>query len=203
LITRVVRTTDIAKKIAGEPKGDPVNMIFGKIFEECYTEATWIGESVMNHKRLNGKFIAKMGAKMKVEGIGNRELLHSAYKMYAALLMNNVIGRKPPTEFRKVKNGLYIAAQPDIENDEDGYIEFKTYPINNYSRIQCEVFAWVLKEKVRLVGLRKNDDYYLAESETIQYNPNMDFSWIPDEMGKMQEFCDNCKKPIEKCRCGI
>ncbi len=55
--------------------------------------------------------------------------------MYVTLVRGGIVGRKPKTSFRKLGDGVFIAAQPDLE-DFKGYSEFKTYPLDDYARSQ-------------------------------------------------------------------
>lgn len=169
-----------ASKIAGELikplSSSEVNLKFGKIFEECYTKATWLhNKSVYGVRKGNKKFAAAVAAMLRDEDIYSKELVVKAYKMYSCLLKAGVTGQKPKTQFRDYngvgnEKSIGICAQPDLEDiDQQGivYYEFKTYPINDYAVLQSKIFSWVIQEKIVLVGLREINGRYQAEIKEI------------------------------------
>jgi hypothetical protein len=201
-IMRVVRSSDVAKHVIKPNYCDDTNAIFGKIFEECYTYATYLHERGTVGRGSNKKFAAKMAMELKSADIFSYDLMNKAYRMYSCLLFNKVFGSKPRTEFRLHKD-IIIAAQPDLECDDPHiYFEFKTYPIDEYGRYQSLMFSWVLKSSITLIGLNDNGIYIVAEKEIIDAT-NFILPEIPETLGKPQEFCLKCMSPAEKCRCNF
>jgi len=89
-------------------------------------------------------------------------------------LSEDIVGRKPKSQYRDFKEVVdgrkffvRLYAQPDLI-DMGTYYEFKTGPLNEYSRIQSQVFYWVIDEPIILVGVEEKDDGYInAQKETI------------------------------------
>jgi hypothetical protein len=195
---RVVKASDVAELIAQPQEGDETALIFGKIFEECYTYATYLHEE--NFYPTNRTFAKKIAAELEARNIYSKELVRKAYRMYSALLRAGVRGRKPKTQFKEYDD-ILIAAQPDLE-DEENYYEFKTYPINEYARAQCKVFSYVLGQPIVLVGLKEDENGYVDfEKEVVDVK---DFvpPKIPPTLGELEEACDECGLPLNYCTCG-
>ncbi|MEM3264979.1 MAG: hypothetical protein QXH07_03385 [Thermoplasmata archaeon] len=108
---RVVRASNVAKLIAKPVQGSETSLKFGKIFEECYTFATYLYDR-NSIKGYNVKFIRKVAFELKKNGIYNSENVRKAYRMYSSLLNAGITGIKPKTMFRKVKDydNLMISA---------------------------------------------------------------------------------------------
>ncbi len=199
MFMRVVSSSEIAKLIARPAEGDETSLKFGKIFEECYTFATYLHDKFVF--QVNRKFARKVAVMLRLNGIYSKDLVERAYRMYSTLLKAGVVGSKPRTEFKRY-NEILISAQPDLFDWETSkYYEFKTYPIDDYARAQCKVFSWVLGEPIILVGLKTREDGYVEfEKEEISAEgfriPN-----IPENLGEMQEVCENCWRPIDSCVC--
>ncbi len=194
----VVKASDIAKLLSQPPEGDEVSMRFGKIFEEEYALANHI-YMWSSHISTPKKFIRKVAARLKSEGIYSRELVVRAYRAYSALLKAGVVGEKPSTHFKEFKDLIFIAAQPDLYNSSTGtYYEFKLYPINDYARTQARVFAWVLEKPIVLVGLKEGSNgYFDTEKEVINPPKTLDVS--PEELkriARIEEFCKDLKIPV-------
>lgn len=198
MLKRVIKSSDIASLIAKPKKADEIRLKFGKIFEECYTQATWLFDKMGGSKSVNRKFIRKFAMELKNGGIYDKNLIKRGYRMYACLLSKKIIGQKPRTQFRELGD-ILIAAQPDLWN-YDKYYEFKTYPIDEYAKIQSKIFSWVLDEPITLVGLVENEGYVTAEIETVDGN-DFDFPKIPNDLGENQDVCDECKLPLKYCDC--
>ncbi len=170
-----IKTTDIAKNIVKPPQADKEHLIFGKVFEEVYTECTWL------HYKSTGniskkKFSRKLAAKLKSEGVKNQDLIAKGYKIYACLLKEGITGQKPKSQSKTITLDDYdlnveIYAQPDLKPhgyQTEKYYEFKTAPINEYSRIQSQIFHWVMDKPILLVGVEENDKGYInAQKEKI------------------------------------
>jgi len=198
---RVVKASEIAKLIAQPQEGDETALIFGKIFEECYTYATYLHEeNFYFHAPTNRTFVKKIAAELKAHNIYSKELVRKAYKMYSALLRAGVKGRKPKTHFKEY-NDILIAAQPDLEDGEN-YYEFKTYPINDYARAQCKVFSYVLGKPVVLVGLKEDENGYINFEKEVITAENFVLPEIPSTLGELEEVCDVCRLPLKYCTCG-
>jgi hypothetical protein len=197
---RVVKASEIAKLIAQSQEGDETALIFGKIFEECYTYATYLHEeNFYFHAPTNRTFVKKVAAELKAHNIYSKELARKAYKMYSALLRAGVKGRKPKTQFKEY-NDILIAAQPDLE-DSENYYEFKTYPINDYARAQCKVFSYVLEQPVILVGLKEDENGYINFEKEVVDAENFVLPEIPPTLGELEEVCDECGLPLKYCTC--
>ena len=197
----VVKSSDVAKLVVKPKEADEVSLKFGKIFEDCYTEALYYYDKSYNTKSIPQKFIRKVAYRLKTEGIYSSELVRKAYRMYSCLLRAGVIGLKPRTEFRKFNDEILIAAQPDVYNIfTDQYFEFKTYPIDDYARMQCKVFSWVLRSPVILIGLVDNNGYIDYQKEVIECK-ELPVKRIPKELGQLQEVCEKCWKPLRYCNC--
>lgn len=187
---RVVRASDVAKLIATPVQGSETSLKFGKIFEECYTFATYLYDRTYMSKSINAKFIRKVAFELKKNGIYSSENIRKAYRMYSSLLNAGIIGAKPKTVFRKVENydDLMICAQPDLW-DYLRYYEFKTYAINDYAIAQCKIFSWVLQEPVILVGLKvRPDGFIVVEKKEISIDPTFQLPDIPDHMGNIEDL---------------
>jgi hypothetical protein len=198
---RVVKASEIAKLIAQPQEGDETALIFGKIFEECYTYATYLHEeNFYFHAPTNRTFVKKIAAELKAHNIYSKELVRKAYKMYSALLRAGVKGRKPKTQFKEY-NDILIAAQPDLEDGEN-YYEFKTYPINDYARAQCKVFSYVLEQPIVLVGLKEDENGYINFEKEVIDAENFVLPEIPPTLGELEEACDECGLPLKYCTCG-
>lgn len=75
-----------------------------------------------------------------------------AQQIAIAFLRANVRGLTPRTEYAELKPNYYICAKPDLCDDYQRNIEFKTYAINDYARAQAKVFSWVYNDVIQLVG---------------------------------------------------
>jgi len=203
-IVRVVRAGELASLFC-EPKATSQEaLLFGKIFEEEYTYSYfWYNRSV-KARWVGRLFYRKIAWRLKEAGIYSRELMVKAIRLHATLIHNKIYGYKPKTRFKWLKN-IIIAGQPDlIEEDSEIPVEFKTYPIDDYARIQAEIFSFVWEQPILLVGVIELNGYYSVQKEVVE-NTNIDFSTveIPENMGTLQEFCLNCLQPIEKCNCWL
>lgn len=173
-----IKTSDLARYILKQNSPDEIpnapkdHLIFGKIFEEVYTEFTWL-----NSKNSSGidsnSFRRKLAAKVNSSDISDDrtgEFVSKGYKMFACLLNEGVKGRKPKSQYRDVQNGsksVRIYAQPDLKNGNK-YFEFKTGSIDKYAEIQSQIFSWVIQQPVTLVGLSEGDNGYVdAEKKKI------------------------------------
>jgi NAD-dependent dihydropyrimidine dehydrogenase PreA subunit len=198
---RVVKASDIAKLLAKPPEGTEEEKIFGKVFEECYTFATFLHEeNFYFHRPTNKTFARKVASELKAHGIYSKELIRRAYRMYSALLRAGVVGRKPKTKFR-THNDILIAAQPDLY-DGTNYYEFKTYPIDDYARAQSKVFSFVLSEPIILVGLVVREDGYVDFEKEVVTAENFVLPEIPPTLGIYEDVCDECGFPLKYCICG-
>jgi hypothetical protein len=189
MMIRVVKASEIARLIAEPHKGDNTALIFGKIFEECYTFATYLFDESFINKRLNTKFVRKIAAEIKAKGIYSKELVKKAYKMYSALLRAGVIGEKPKTQFKEYGN-ILIAAQPDLwdwSNGKDTYYEFKTYPIDDYARAECKVFSYVIGKPIILIGLKEDEKGYIDFEKEIIDAKDFKLPQIPPTLGELEE----------------
>lgn len=169
---KVIKTSDIAKQISKPTKASEAELKFGKIFEEEYTRNTWLVEKHGASRISSTYFRKKLAARLKSAGL--EKWIRKGYRMYACLLKNKVVGRKPPTAFRKI-NDITVAGQPDLVEEhwreEDKYYEFKTHPIDDYARTQAEIFSWVLRKPIILVGLKEDEEGYIhVEKERIYYS---------------------------------
>ena len=175
-----IKTSDLARYILQEedpdklPDADQDHLIFGKIFEEVYTEYTWL-YSKANVGQINTKkFMQKLASRIKSSEISKdmeEKLIKKGYKIHACLLNEDVTGRKPKSKVRKIENGrrkVHLYAQPDLI-EVGKYYEFKTGPINEYAILQSEIFSWVIQEPITLVGLSESDNGYInAQREVIE-----------------------------------
>lgn len=174
---RTIKTSEIAATLVETPKGSEKAQKFGKIFEEEYTKNTWLVKKHSATTYSADYFRRKLAASLRNADLG-KTWIKKGYRMYACLLKNNVIGRKPKTAFRKIKENVRVAGQPDLveEYSEGGdikerYFEFKTYPIDSYGRMQAEIFSWVLQHPIILVGLVEDEKGYIsAVRETINHH---------------------------------
>jgi len=173
----VAKASDIAKKIAIHPKGTIVGMIFGKIFEQLYNSKNQVTNPTDPRSRYPDPFILRIFTYdlknlLELHNIYSVDLLREGVKMYIALHREGVTGIGVPPTFRKYADEIYIAAQPDLYNPYlDEYFEIKTYPIDEYSKTQAKIFAWVLDHRVVLVGLRKDGNDYKVETMVIEPKP--------------------------------
>lgn len=173
-----IKTSDLARYILQQeapdelPDADEDHLIFGKIFEELYTECTWLKSRGVSG--VNGDtFRKKLAVKVKSSDISDEKTGHfigKGYKMYACLLSEDVTGRKPKSQFREIeKDGkkIRIYAQPDLI-ERGKYYEFKTGPIKKYAVLQSKIFSWVLQKEITLIGLSEGDNGYMnAEKEVV------------------------------------
>ena len=194
---RVVKASEVAKLIARPREGDETGIVFGKVFEECYTFATYLYER--NFYPANRTFARKVAAELKARNMYSKELVGKAYRMYSALLRAGVRGWKPRTQFKEY-DGVLIAAQPDLE-DEENYYEFKTYPIDEYARAQCKVFSFVLGQPIVLVGLVEGENGYIDFEKEVVDAKGFTPPKIPPTMGELEEACEECGLPIDYCTC--
>jgi len=169
-LTRYILRQEAPDKL---PDADKDHLIFGKIFEEVYTECTWLHSKSSSNVDGNS-FRRKLAAKVKSSDISDERtsyFIGKGYKMFACLLSEEVKGRKPKSEFRKIDNGrkrVHLYAQPDLI-DGGKYLEFKTAPIDDYSILQSKIFSWVIQEPITLVGLSEDDKGYIdAEKMVIE-----------------------------------
>jgi hypothetical protein len=86
---RVVRASDVAKLIAKPAQGTETSIKFGKIFEECYTFATYLYGHNLIINGINVKFIRKFAFELKENGIYSPENVRKAYKMYSSKRWGN------------------------------------------------------------------------------------------------------------------
>lgn len=95
-----------------------------------------------------------------------------ALRIATGFLKKKIKGKTPATVFRKIWSDHYIAAKPDLYDSKKihgvKYIEFKTYPLDEYTRAQAFVFSWVLNRPILLVGWNNGD----VEIETIFHQDN-------------------------------
>lgn len=201
----VVRASVVAGLLAPRPEGSEESRVFGKVFEEEFTFATHMKDRAGDSGRKNvGRiFLSRMEEHMREEGIFDPRLLARARDMYIALTSAGVTGSKPRTLFRMVSDGMYVAAQPDLETfdsaaQKERYIEFKTYPIDAFGRAQALVFSWVLEAPVLLVGLKETEGGFASQSEEIvadSFTPPE----IPKDICERQEFCIKHSCPVNRC----
>lgn len=169
-----LKTTDLVKNICEPGEAPEKYLIFGKVFEEVYTEFTWLRSKSPNITKK--KFLSKLAAKLKEEGVTDKELIRKGYKIYSCFLKEDVVGRKPKSRWKDIKiaakeeeYSVRIYAQPDLK-DLDTFYEFKTGPITEYGELQAQIFYWVFEEPIILVGVEENDEGYInAEKQTIDY----------------------------------
>jgi len=167
----VAKASDIAKRIAPPPQGTLEGAIFGKIFEQLYISKNHVTPRDLDPFILR-VFTYDLKNMLELHNIYSEEMLRKGVRMYIALHKANVVGIGIPPTFMRYENGIYIAAQPDLYSPYlNKYFEFKTYPIDEYSRKQVEIFAWVLQHPVTLVGLREVGDNYRAETVIIEPKP--------------------------------
>ncbi len=200
---QVVTSSEIARLLALEPVGNEESRTFGKVFEEEFTMATYLRERGSLPRELRQRFVDSFSVHLKREGLYTKDRVRSASEMYTCLLKAGAKGHKPRTLFRELRDGVYIAAQPDLEwGPTEGavlhYFEFKLYPLNEYARAQTRVFSWVLGVPLTLIGLRPDGPGYLAETQVISgegFQPP-----VPDvSMGMVQEFCERHDFPVGRC----
>lgn len=200
-LVKVVTSSEIAALTSPPHSSSKENIIFGKIFEEEYTKATYLYEKLeFFGKEISKKYLRAVAWRLKNDGIYDKKLLIRAYRMYATLLGGGIAGRKPKTSFRKLSQETFVAAQPDLEN-LGKYYEFKTYHIDEYARSQSHVFSWVLREPIELVGMiEMGDGKFQLESEKIVATGLVlpDFS---QRIGSEQEACKRCGYPLNGCKC--
>jgi len=203
---KVIRASDLAKLLTFKPGGSEEGQKFGKIFEECYSFACYLYEELTGYgRKVTRNFLRKCAALMREEGIYSKELVIRAYRMYSCLINCGLTGRKPKTRFRQLNDLILVAAQPDLYNWRT-YIEIKTYPLNEYARMQASIFAWVLGEPmVVLVGLHTDETGYVtAEKEKITpllFEEAIGELEIPQNIGAIQEVCERCRLPFRYCTC--
>jgi hypothetical protein len=167
----VAKASDIAKRIAPPPQGTVEGAIFGKVFEQLYVSKNHVTPRDLDPFILR-VFTYDLKSLLELHRIYSEELLKKGVKMYIALHEAKVVGVGIPPTFRRYENGIYIAAQPDLYNPySDEYFEFKTYPIDEYAKIQAKIFAWVLDHHVVLVGLRGASDGYEVEEIVVEPKP--------------------------------
>lgn len=172
-----IRTSDLARYILRQeapdklPDADEDHLIFGKIFEEVYTECTWLHSKSSGNVDGNS-FRRKLAAKVKSSDISDERsgyFISKGYKMFACLLSEEVTGRKPKSEFREIEEGrkkVRLYAQPDlIEGGE--YSEFKTGPIDDYAILQSKIFYWVIQKSITLVGLSEDNRGYIEAEKRV------------------------------------
>jgi hypothetical protein len=178
-VVLVAKASDLAKKLANPPQGTLEGMIFGKIFERLYILKNHVTPRDLDPFILR-VFIYDLKNMLELYNIYSEEMLRKGVKMYIALHKANVVGIGIPPTFRRYGDGIYIAAQPDLYSPYlDKYFEFKTYPIDEYSKKQVEIFAWVLQHPVTLVGLREAGDGYEVETMIAEPKPlNIDPSIV-------------------------
>ena len=187
--------------MAPEPSGSEDARIFGKVFEEEYSLETHLQRDERGQGKASlERFEKSFSARLREEGIFSSERVRESVGLYQCLLRAGVRGKKPRTRFRKLREGVYLAAQPDIESPtrDPRFVEFKTYSLTPFARAQTRVFAWVLQETVRLVGVRKEGDRYVPEAEKIgpEELGSVD---IPEGVGTPQEFCPKHEVPVGRC----
>ncbi len=198
-LARVVKSSEIARLIAAPTQANETDLLFGKIFEECYTTATWIYEKAFYVRGISKKFIRKLAVELKLAGIYSSSLVRKAYRMYSCLVKHGVIGRKPKTMFRRLNDEIVVAAQPDLV--DEFYCEFKTYPLDEYAKAQAKVFSWVIEEPIRLVGLVEREDGYFELQEEMVNAEGLKFPNIPPDIGEFQWVCEECDRPLDFCEC--
>ena len=200
---RVVTSSEVAKLMSVAPEGTEEQRVYGKVFEEEYTMATYLYRNSKTTKELSRRFSQNIATGLREEGVYSPQRVQAAVKMFSALLQAGVRGRKPRTAFRRLSEGLYLAAQPDLEyrrpqETRARYFEFKTYPLTDYGRAQARAFAWVLQTDIILVGLREAQGEYLVERETVPPSAFVPPA-IPAELGIEQEFCALHETPVGRC----
>jgi hypothetical protein len=170
-VALVAKASDIAKRIAPPPQGTIVGMIFGKIFEQLYVLKNHVTPRDLDPFILK-IFTYDLKTLLELHKIYSEELLRKGVKMYIALHKANVVGIGCPPTFRRYGNEIHISAQPDLYSPYlDKYFEFKTYPIDEYSKKQAEIFSWVLDHPVVLVGLREAGNEYEVEEIVVEPKP--------------------------------
>lgn len=201
IAAKVVRASEVAKLMAPPPSGSYEACVFGKVFEEAYTEACYYHAKTMNTRSIPRKFARKVAAMLKREGVYSDDLVKKAYKMYSCLLRAGVVGLRPRTRFRWLNEKVLIAAQPDIGGEDGRYYEFKTYPLDEYARAQAMVFSWVIGKPIVLVGLVERDDGYIDYEMEVVECAELPITDVPDHLGEEQEICPVCRLPLAYCKC--
>jgi hypothetical protein len=152
---------------------------FGKIFEETYQlicnndEAWWSNEE--NVYSIFSDYLRD-------------EWLDEAITIAKAFHQEHIRGLACDVSFRKIRGDRYIAAKPDLFDKSTGlYIEFKTYALDEYARMQAKVFSWVHQSKVLLVGWDGSN----VQKEIID-GTNLKIPYIPYE-----EFSDTYRGKVD------
>lgn len=205
-IVKVARASDIAQLVAPPTPADEVMLRFGKIFEEEYSYANYVYyNQTFNPRAVPHRFIRKVAARLREEGIYSRELVVKAYKAYSALIAAGVVGLKPKTRFRAYGSAR-IAAQPDLMAI-GGFtlFEFKLCPIDAYARVQSSIFAYVWERPITLVGLVEEAGRYMVEKETITPPRRLEDLGVTHELVKRvahkQLWCKELNRPIDYDDC--
>ena len=126
-------------------------------YVECsYCRRRWHpGCSVFAGTEVNGSVACRdcTGRAIMATFDGSMGKNDEASAIAAEFFRAGVRGLTPSTMFRQIPAvpGHYIAAKPDLKNENGTWFEFKTYPIRNYAVVQCKIFSWVVGRPIVLV----------------------------------------------------
>ncbi|GAB4320059.1 MAG: hypothetical protein Kow0069_23870 [Promethearchaeota archaeon] len=162
-----VSASRVARLLSGEKvEGTPERAELGKLFEEGYQNACWelgllrcAGPSGGPDAVNVDDYLLDDFVEIVVDHVSRcGELVDETHEREAAeiaeaFLRAGVAGRTPATKFRKIEDDRYVAAKPDLVDDLAGLVvEFKIYEPGEYAKAQSEVFSWVFRYPVWLVG---------------------------------------------------
>jgi hypothetical protein len=169
---QTISSSEVAKLMCDElPNGTEEAQQFGKIFEETYQMICKNSDSWWNNEE---------NVVEAFENMVDDEWLDEAVEIAIAFHKEGIKGLACSVSFREIWDDHYIAAKPDLyDSDSNMYIEFKTYPLGEYARLQAKVFSWVEESKVLLVGWNdgKVEKEYIDGSDLkIQSIPISHFS---------------------------
>ncbi len=179
---QTISASEVAKLICSEvPDGTEEAQQFGKIFEETYqmicsnSDIWW-----ENEENIIEVF----------ESMLQDDWLDEAAKIALGFHAEGIKGAPCSVSFRNIHGDCYVAAKPDLYDSDSGiYIEFKTYPLNEYARAQAKVFSWVQRCKVLLIGWNngKVEKEYL-DGSTLKLPSIPGFKFSDTYRGKVDPF---------------
>lgn len=142
---QTISASEVAKLMCDDlPDGTEEAQRFGKIFEETYQMICTNSDSWWNNEE---------NVVEAFEDMIEDEWLDEAVKIAISFHKEGIKGSPCSVSFRNIRGDRYIAAKPDLyDSNSKIYIEFKTYPLGDYARMQAKVFSWVERSRVLLVG---------------------------------------------------
>lgn len=146
-----ISSSEVARIISKEvPNGDEHAQQFGSQFERAYQQICYTLSKFMIDVDELGSILLRF--------FSDEDDIDQAVKIAQAFLESNIIGLTPKTQFRRIKKNYYIAAKPDLyDQNSDIYYEFKTYKLDEYARTQAKIFSWVLQTPIHLIGWNDPD----------------------------------------------